>query len=91
MKQITFNLYSVEKVKKKTFPNDNNLDRTKLKTFADDKLNVAKMTISVINRVEDTLGKGENAGFQHFLLFPECFPKAFFFMVVKSRDCVVKI
>ena len=24
------------------------------------------------------MGKGENAGFQHFLLFPQCFHKAFF-------------
>ena len=34
--------------------------------------------------------KGENAGYQHFLLFPQCFQKAFFLRVVKSRDCVVK-
>ena len=26
-------------------------------------------------RVENTVGKGENAGNQHFLLFPQCFPK----------------
>ena len=32
-------------------------------------LNIAKMTISLFNRVESTLGKGENAGYQHFLLF----------------------
>ena len=31
------------------------------------------------------LGKGENFGYQHFLLFPDCF---FFLRVVKSRDCV---
>ena len=48
---------------------------TKLKAFADDNLNVAKMTISVFDREEDTLGKGENAGYQHFLLFPPCFPE----------------
>ena len=28
-------------------------------------------------RVENIVGKGENAGYQHFLLFPQCFPKAF--------------
>ena len=48
---------------------------TKFKAFADDNLNVAKMTISVFDRVENTLGKGENAGYQHFLVFPKCFPK----------------
>ena len=34
--------------------------------------------------------KGENAGYQHFLLFPQCFPKAFFDRIVKGRECVVK-
>ena len=45
--------------------------------------------IFVFDRVENTMGKGENAGYQHFLLFP-LFSKAFFFRVVKIRDCVVK-
>ena len=56
-------------------PDDKILDFTKLKAFADDKLNVAKMMISLFDRVESTMGKGENAGYQHFLLFPQCFPK----------------
>ena len=34
--------------------------------------------------------KGENAGYQYFLLFPKCFQKTSFLRVVKSRDCVVK-
>ena len=51
------------------------LDMTKLKAFADDKINVAEMTISLSDRVENNVGKGENAGYQHFLLFPQCFPK----------------
>ena len=25
-----------------------------------------------------TMGEGENAGYQHFLLFPQCFPKPSF-------------
>ena len=48
------------------------------------------MMISGFDRVENIVGKGENAGKQHFLLFP-VFSKAFFFRVVKSQDCVVKI
>ena len=28
--------------------------------------------------VENIAGKGENAGYQHFLLFPQCFQKASF-------------
>ena len=39
------------------------------------KHNINKMTISLSDRVENTEGKGENAGYQHFLLFPHCFPK----------------
>ena len=26
-----------------------------------------------MGREENILGKGENAGYQHFLLFPQCF------------------
>ena len=35
---------------------------TKLKEFADNKINVAQMMISVLNGVENIVGKGENAG-----------------------------
>ena len=48
---------------------------TKWKAFADDKLKAAEMKISLFDRVENTVGKGENAGYQHFLLFPQYFPK----------------
>ena len=33
------------------------------------------MMIPVCNSVENIVGKGENAGNQHFLLFPQCFQK----------------
>ena len=33
------------------------------------------MTIFLFDRAENTLGKGENAGDQYFLLYPQCFPK----------------
>ena len=62
----------------------------KLKVFADDKYNIAKMKIYLFDRVENTVGKGENAGNQYFLLFPTVFSKAFFAWVIKSLDCVVK-
>ena len=54
---------------------DKILDVANLKAFADKKLNVAKATISVLDIVETMVGKGKNAGYQHFLLFPQCFPK----------------
>ena len=55
-------------------PNDKILDMTKLKAFADEsfadaKLNVDEMTNSFLDRVENSEGRGENAGYQHFLLF----------------------
>ena len=36
------------------------------------------MIISVCDREENILGKGENAGYKHFLLFPQCFENASF-------------
>ena len=56
-------------------PNDQILDMTKLKAFADNKLNIDKMTIFLLDRVENTEGKQENAGYQHFLLYPQSFLK----------------
>ena len=58
-----------------SLPNHKILVVTKLEAFADNKLNVAKVTISLFDSVENAFGKGENAGYQHFLLFPQCFPK----------------
>ena len=52
------------------FPNDKVLDDTKFKAFADNKLNNKKKNISIFHRVENIVGKGENADYQHFLLFP---------------------
>ena len=52
------------------------LDQSKLKAFADDKINVTEKIEFVLGRVENIVGKVENAGYQHFLLFPQCFQKA---------------
>ena len=35
-------------------------------------------SLSLSHRVENIVGKGENTGYQHFLLFPQCFTKVFF-------------
>ena len=40
--------------------------------------------------VENIMGKGENVGFQHFLLFPKMFLKGLPFRAIKTLDCVVK-
>ena len=57
-------------------PNDKILDMSKLKTFADNNLNVNQKSKFALGR-EENVGNGENAGYQHFLLFPQCFQKAF--------------
>ena len=44
-------------------PNNKILVITKLKVVADDKLNIAKMTISPLDRVENSVGKVGNAGY----------------------------
>ena len=62
-------------------PNDKNWALTKLKALADDKFNVAKMLIFLFDGVENIVGKVENAGYQHFLLFLQCFQKASFLKV----------
>ena len=61
---------------KLTLPNDNILDLSKFKAFANDKLKVIQMAKFVLGKIENIVGKEENAGYQHFLLFPQCFQKA---------------
>ena len=50
----------------KSLPKDKILNETKWNVFADDTLNVPQM-------IENMVGKGENAGYQPFLLYPRCF------------------
>ena len=45
--------------------------------FADDSSNLDENGRKFFNRVENTVGKGEIARFQHFLLFPQCFQKTY--------------
>ena len=47
-----------------------------MKAFADDKVNAAQKMKFAFGRIENIAGKGENAGYQHFLLFLQCFQKA---------------
>ena len=44
------------------------LDKFKLKAFADNKFDLDQMMLFVFERIENILGKGENAGYQHFSL-----------------------
>ena len=65
------------------FPHDKILDWTKLKAFADYKLNVTKMVISVFDRVENIVGK-EKLFVQAISPFPTAFSKGFFPRCVKK-------
>ena len=66
-----------------TLPNDIFLDLSKLKAFADNNINVTQKKTVVFARIENIVGKGENAGYQHFPLFPKCFQKLSFFGSLK--------
>ena len=66
-----------------SLPNDKILDLLKLKSFANDKINVTKKLKFVLGRVENTVEKGENAC--HTM-----FSKGLLYRVIKSRNCVVK-
>ena len=59
-----------------SLPNDKILDSSKSKAFADDKINMTRKFKFKLGRAENIVGKGEIAGYQQFLLFPQCFQKA---------------
>ena len=48
-----------------------------MKKFADDNLKFDENGRKFPRWVEDTVGKGEIAGYEQFLLFPQCFQKTF--------------
>ena len=54
------------------------LDSSELKEFADDNFKFHENERKLSKQVENTLGKGEIARYEQFLLFPQCFQKAFF-------------
>ena len=67
-------------------PKNRILDQSKLKAFANDKLKMIQMAKFVLDKIESNEGKEENAGYQHLLLFPQCFQNlGFFHRVVKSK------
>ena len=69
-------------------PNDRTLDRSKFKSFVDDTLILSQMVRPVFYKIENIVGKGENAGIKHF--FPTMFSKGFFLTTVETQDYFVK-
>ena len=57
-------------------PKQQILDSSKLKEFAEDNFELdEKKPRKFSKQVENTVGKGEFASYEQFLLFPQCFQK----------------
>ena len=50
-------------------------DLSLLNAIADGSLDMTQLLQFFFDTIENILGKGENAGYQYFLLFPQCFQK----------------
>ena len=59
------------------FPKRQILDSSKLKDFADDNLKFDENGRKLSKRVENTVGKEENARYEQFLLSPQCFQNTY--------------
>ena len=59
----------------------------KLKAFSDNKLNIGKVMISVLGRVENNVGKGESVADQQFLLSHSVFQSLLLQGHLKSGLC----
>ena len=59
------------------FPKRQILDSSKPKEFADDNFNFDENERKFSKWVENTVGKGEIARYEQFLIFPQCFQKTF--------------
>ena len=68
-------------------PNNTILALSKLKAFADDNFYLAQMVQFLFDREENILRKGENTGFQHFLLSLNVFKKSLSQGCQKSGLC----
>ena len=53
-----------------SLPDDKILGLPKLKAFLEDNSNVTQNIRVVFHKIENIVGKAENAAYQHFLLFP---------------------
>ena len=53
------------------------LDASKLKGFAEDNFKFDENGRKLPNWIENTVGKGEIARYEQFLLYPQCFQKAY--------------
>ena len=68
--------FNVPREQLNPLPNNKTLNLSKLKGFTHNSLNMYQNLKFDLGRVENIVGKEENAGYQHFLLFPQCFQRA---------------
>ena len=73
-----------------SFPKQQILDSSKMKEFADDTFKFDENGRKLFKWVENTVGKGEIARYEQFLLFPHCFQKDLYCKRVKIRACLGK-
>ena len=73
-----------------TFTKRQILDCSKLKEFADENFKFDENRIKFSKWVENTVGKGEIARYEQFLIFPQCFQNDLYCRHVKSKDCLGK-
>ena len=62
-----------------------------MKALEDDNFIAAQMVQLFFDRMENIGSKGENADYQHFLIFTQCFIKSFFPRTAKSWQRVEDI
>ena len=58
-----------------SLPNDTILGMSKFKASTDNKFGMDEIKEFVFERVENIVRKGENAVYQHFLVFLQCFER----------------
>ena len=68
-------LYTLAPTNTNLFPKRQILESSKLKEFADNNFKFDENDRKFSKCVENTLGKGEIAHYEQFLLFPQCFQK----------------
>ena len=69
------------------FPKQQILDSSKLKEFADNNFEFDENGRKFSEQLENTVGKGEIAGYEQFLLYP-VFSKNLYCTHVKTRACL---
>ena len=83
MSANAFNFHMIKPITRRQI-----LDSSKLKEFAHNNFIFDKIGRNLSKWVENTVGKGEIARHEQFLLFPQCFQKACFQGGIKRCHCV---